>query len=444
MPGDSVKKGAVNLLFLAILLVTLGCDNTSPICDQTYTLNLEDKCLWNETVKPCLEDPLWLERDIYDAGHFLMVPLHAAFLNDQELWQNQFAQHFQRFVKAYPEHVAQGRLNRLHYLYLASRFLVLAVEKGRQDLIPPQLPSILYAEIKDLWQDNPAWEWNRDPFPGGIRARVLWKLNHKDVKQSYYRAIIDEELFLFAIAANLHAYERVSGLEDSPMLTDILDVAYRVFQQEVVLQEDGGWLFQPGIWTDHHDYAYAGRKEKAPGMEPLPVPGMAWDSSHSHRFPLWLTSLAGAYSPGSNERRFYNHLKAGLEKHLFNEVLVPRAEDSRGYRMRNFMDGRNGVYRWNYQTLQESDGYGPYQLSRTLLLGWRVFLGSDSGGTSRILEVYRDIASEYPYVVEVLALYKPKTTRESHPLISNFTSGFRELIVRLAGKLELNYAQDSG
>lgn len=367
-----------------------------------------------------------------------MVPLHFAFLNDQELLQDQFAQHFQRFVKAYPEYMAQGRLNRLHYFYLASRFLVLATEKGRQDLIPSELSSILYTDIKYLWQDSPAWQWSRDSFLGGIRERVLWKLNHKDVKQSYYRAIIDEEMFLFAIAADLRAYERLSGLEDSPILTDILDVTYRVFQQEVVLQEDGGWLFQPGVWTDHRDYAYAGRKGKTPGMEPLPVPGIASDSSHSHRFPLWLTNLAGAYPPGSNERRFYNHLKEGLEKQFFNKVLVPPTKDFPGYRMRNFMDGGNGVYRWEYATAGQDAGYGPYELSGTLLLGWWFFLD-----TSRIRHVYQDLAESFPLPPEVMDLYEgPGTSRKRHPLVSDFNSGLYELISSVAEKL--NYTKGSG
>jgi len=429
MPKNLVKKKAVDLTLLVIML----SHSISLVYAYAYTIDSKDKRLWNKTVKLYLEYPLWTDRYAYDAGHFLMVPLHAAFLNNQELWQNQFGLHFQRFVKAYPEHVAQGRLNRLHYFYLASRFLVLAAEKGGQDLIPSRFPSILYAEIRDLWQNSPAWQWSRDPFPGGIRERVLWKLNHKDVKKSYYRAIIDEELITFAIAADLRTYERLSGIKNSPILTDILNVAYKVFRQEVVPQQDGGWLFQPGVWTDHPDYTYAGHKEKIPGMKPLPVPGIACDSSHSHRFPLWLTSLAEAYPSGSKERIFYNNLKKGLEKQLFNKVLVPPTKDFPGYRMRNFMDRRNGVYRWGYSTIGENSGYGPYELSRTLLLGWWAFLGSP-----RILKVYQSIARSYPLPPKAIALYKPKTHRKRHPLISDFNRGFRELIVRLAGKLNLS------
>ena len=378
-------KKNINLIFLIIILIHF----VSPA--YADTIDLKDKFLWNKTVKFYLKYPLWTDMYAYDAGHFLMVPLHAAFLNNQEVWQIQFAQHFQRFVKAYLKYVTRNRLSRLQYLYLASRFLVLAAEKKKQGLIPSQLHSILYTEIKNFWQKDPAWQWNRTPFLGGIRERVLWKLNHKNVKKSYYRAIIDETLFVFAIAADLYTYERLSGVKNSSILTDILNVAYRVFQQEVVYQPDGGWLFQPGVWTDHPDYAYAGHKKKIPSMKPLPIPGIAWDSSHSHRFPLWLTSLAGAYPPRSKEYIFYNNLKKGLEKQFFGKVLVPPTKDFAGYRMRNFMDGRNGIYRWKYITLGKNNGYGPYELSRTLLLGWWVFLG-----TSRIFKVYKDIANSYP------------------------------------------------
>lgn len=54
---------------------------------------------------------------------------------------------------------------------------------------------------------------------------------------------------------------------------------------------DGDMIFQPGAYTDHADYAYAGRMEKVPGMEPLKVPGIAPDSSHQMRIPLELLAL---------------------------------------------------------------------------------------------------------------------------------------------------------
>jgi len=63
---------------------------------EQKTLNL-----WKRTVAPYLMDDLWNAQNIYDAGHHLMVPLHASFYFEQKEWQNQFADHFKRFVDAY-------------------------------------------------------------------------------------------------------------------------------------------------------------------------------------------------------------------------------------------------------------------------------------------------------------------------------------------------------
>ena len=45
--------------------------------------------LWNDTVAAQLKDELWNDKNIYDAGHYLMVPMHAAFLQDNVHWQKQ-------------------------------------------------------------------------------------------------------------------------------------------------------------------------------------------------------------------------------------------------------------------------------------------------------------------------------------------------------------------
>lgn len=38
--------------------------------------------LWERTISKMLKDPLWGERDAYDAGHYLMVPMHYAFKSE--------------------------------------------------------------------------------------------------------------------------------------------------------------------------------------------------------------------------------------------------------------------------------------------------------------------------------------------------------------------------
>ena len=42
-------------------------------------LNEEQQILYNSTVKMLLKEDLWTERDMYDAVHYLMIPMHYAF-----------------------------------------------------------------------------------------------------------------------------------------------------------------------------------------------------------------------------------------------------------------------------------------------------------------------------------------------------------------------------
>jgi len=407
---------------------------------ENVEVDASDQELWDKTVSQYLQDELWIERDAYDAGHYLMIPLHAAFYFDEEKWQKQFSNHFSRFMdasKEEPEKVVEGRLNRLHYLYLASRFVVLAEESDKSDLIPHGLVEILQQEVEKIWAKEPAWQWDMSPFSGGMKERVEWKLKNKDVPKSYYRAIIDEELFVFSIAADLRSYERLTKPEQqwADSITDILKVAYKTFQQEGKFQNDEGWLFQPGVWTDHPDYAYAGHMKKQPSLKPKPVLNIAGDTSYSHRFPLWLTSLAGAYEKGEPENVLYCDIKRALEKQFYEKALVKPENDFPAYRTTNFMDGHNGLYRWGYQTTGKNNGYGPYELSGTLILGWWTFLDTD-----RIRDMYKYMAEHFPLPENVIAVYVgPNTTRERHWLVrmpDTLNNGFAELIARLASKLQ--------
>lgn len=405
---------------------TLGC--ASDIDDK-------ERELWHVTVAPYLEDDLWLDLYLYDAGHYLMVPLHAAFLLNEPSWQTQFSEHLKRFLEYENrelEPTSNNRLARLHYFYLISRFVVLAEQSGQESSLTLSLVNLLYKRIEKIWHD-PAWMWGRDPFRNGMAERIEWKLNTFDVPYSYYRAITDEELFAFAIAADLRAYQRLTGYKNdsSPLLSEILSFAQLVFESEVRVR-DSGWLFQPSVWRDHPDYAFTGHDAKLPDMEPRPVEGIAWDSSHSHRFPLWLTSLMGAYDINATQRGFYHNLRDELERQFISHVLVIPSSEFDGYRTTNFMDGRNGVYRWKHDT-QGEDGYGPYELSGTMLLGWWSFLS-----TNRICTVYQDIASRFPLSDELIEVYVgPNSSRERHALVKEpevLKNGLTELIVRLASK----------
>jgi hypothetical protein len=367
--------------------------------------------LWTATIDPMLQGTIQSSEQAYNYGHYLMVPLHAAFQRHDAAWERACADHFQRLMEN-PSVLPSVPLSRLQYLYLASRFVVLAKQNGAAQLIPAGLPDLLFAEILSHWQNKPAIQWDHADFQGGMRERLLWKLNTRRVAKSYYRGILDDDFFLFAIAADLRTYGGTVAQQQewNPALNDVLTLAHRVLSQEVVPQPGGGWLLQPGAWTDHPEFQYAGNAEARPGIQPVPVPNIPWDSSHSHRFPLWLTSYMQAYAVNSDWYRFYAGLRDGLEKQFFNRVAVTPTSNNPCYLTENYMDGSNGVYRWNHASLGSGKGYGPYGVSPALMLGWWSFLDTD-----RTRQLYRDLANRFPWPRQCLEIYIGQNPDGTYP-----------------------------
>lgn len=370
-----------------------------------------------------------------NVGVIWMVPLHAAFHRRDEVWEHTFADHFSRLARN-PSSLPEAELSRLYYLYVASQFMVLAKESGQEDLIPPGLPDLLYSEVQTVWRVKPAWQWGRQPFPGGARERVLWKLDHRKTEKNYYRAILDEDLYTFAIAADLKTCERTPAQQAAwnPVLNDVLTIVQRVFTQEVVQQSDGGWLFQPGVYSDHPEYQYVGNKEAREGLKPAPVREIAEDTAHSMRFSLWLTSLMKAYPGNSEQHRFYENLRQGLERQFYTKVLVQPTPERPCFLTNNFMDGSNGVYRWNYASFGKDNGYGPYQTSGAFLLGWWTFLDTD-----RIRAVYRQAAAQFPWPRQCVEFYLgPHPSSGPFPASTldpgSSSMSIRHLLVELAGE----------
>jgi len=365
-----VKYFVLILIIISLSSILSGKSNNTVVGksqEKTIISEYEIK-LWKNTVEDYYGADLWRDEYIYDAGHFLMVPLHAAFNSGNKKWISQFDEFIDRFLIAYRDNqMSDRRLNRLQFFYFLSQYIVLLEQRGCD--IPKILPTRLYEEIKDYWTKMPAWQWGRKDFENGIMERVIWKLNIDNCKRSFYKAIIDEELFLFAIAADLLTYYILSNEKFGKIevLEDIYNIAKKVFQRRVIWNNNGGWIFQPGVWKDHGNYRYAGQYKKEEGVEEITIDGIAPDSSHGIRFPLWLSSLSQA-GESKKDKSFYKKLKSGLNNQFFNNVLIPPTEDFPSYRTTNYMDGRNGLYRGDYQTCPD-DGYGPYELSGTLMIG---------------------------------------------------------------------------
>lgn len=401
-----------------------------PVSALNGKVGVRERCLFSAVIEPYLADPLWGQRDAYDAAHHLLLPMRAAYEEPVPAWQPHFADHFAELAAVGVPKLTSNRLSRLQYLYLASQFAVTAYRNGHPEHIPDGLEALLLTELKLHWLEVPAWQWNRDPFPS-MRQRVEWKLALEDPSHSYYRAIIDEEHYVFVIAADLVALSRLRGSAEPPVALDALSLANAVYDQEVAPTLLGGWLFQPGVWEDHRDYAHAGTTVFPP-IQPAPVPGISMDTSHAHRFAFWLRSLRDAHPETSLEWTYYENLRAGLEVQFFAAAAVPPSGATPFWRTHNFLDGRNGVYRWNFPT-QPDTGYAPYGLSGTLLTGWWSDLPS-----AQAPRMYRELAERFPVGADEEQLYVgPNTTRPRHPLVTMpdaLHNGMLELLVRLGSR----------
>ncbi|UAA39642.1 hypothetical protein KIH87_04600 [Paraneptunicella aestuarii] len=352
--------------------------------------------LWPTTVGDYLEQDLWSPINIYDAGVVLMLPLEYAFhIDNNASLQIQFHDFFERYLAEFDTGLDTNDLSRFQFYYVLARYLAYTQDSGWNS-VQQELYSKLLADFNFVWlEEDTAQAGN-----AGTRVEIIQqKLNNiGNASPKYTRATIDLELFGFAIAGELAAMQRKDGQTLHVAVQEMLQLAYANFQQEVAYTSNG-WLYQPGQWDDYVDYLYAGNTELSENLEPSPVPGIATDSSHSHRMPLWLLSLAKGFPEGSEEREYFEGLSEGFESQFMSVVYVPSSAEFSGPRMTNFMDGNNGIYRYRFHNNPELKlGYEPYNLSGTLLTGFYPFMYN-----TQLRQEYADLT--FPLSDTTLQLY---------------------------------------
>lgn len=396
MNSDLRRYNGLRLLALIFVTFAAACNDSDPEPDA------------GAVTSELLAQPLWIERDAYDASHNLMVPMHAAFSVADPREVDRYVEFFRTLEATGMESLVPDRFHRLQFLYFYSRFIALLA--SREGCSQRALSH--HATVRSLWSAivmAPAWQWDRPDFPT-LFDRVRWKLDQTEVAYSYYRAITDEDLYGLAIGADLANVASQCALEEIQQYTDSLALARVIFSQEITPTAAGGWVLQKGAWTDHPDYAFAGHEQVAPDLQPAPVPGISPDSSHSFRLPLVLISFACAEEPGSAFRELFFRRTGELALQWSLRTVVMPDSSFRGVRMTNFMDGENGVYRYGYVTQGPGNGFGAYELSGSLNIGWWAFLGLAAE------PVYGAQLASLPFADEVLASYVgPNTTRIRNP-----------------------------
>jgi hypothetical protein len=385
-----------------------------------------------------LDDSLWIRRDIYDATHFLMIPLHYSFKTPRKT--EPFRNFFEKFLddkKVYFEN--PNSLHRLQFCYLVSQYLKLKTQYGNQELskLEDDLLSFLIDEIDYFWLQKTTRSWKDNDVSKyvfkGMEEKISWKLNSKELDKTYYnKAIVDDEKFLLGVAADLRFIIKSRNLnvnkQTNQQLKLIEITTLKIFKERTSV-DSGGFIFQKGFWSRHRDYRFAGCQtlaclEKGVNRKE----NISEDTSHSLRLPLLLESLKDGASKHKH-KAYYRTLKRNLLNQFLKRV-VKQNHYSKCFYLTNYLDGTNGYYRYGYST-HKNTGYGPYELSETFKLGWWVFLND-----IRINNLYEQVSINLKSQEPCEYSFKDKTTRNRNPIIDKrFDNNLYIQITKMASEI---------
>jgi len=211
---------------------------------------------------------------------------------------------------------------------------------------------------------------------------------------SYTGAITSAESIFMATASNLRVYFNNSGRNLPVVLTEIHNTAYKLFSFEEKLNNNT-WHLQPGRMKDHPDYKFAGYQENMRGYyhNPKPVEGIGTDVSHFMAiWPAVIYSFKVGSYDSVEKSAYFNGLLAGIGNQLQQRVIVQPSKEVPIFRLTNYMDGTNGLYRWNYNNRGLRDVIKPYQLSCAYMYSNLFLLNSDY-----IRTLYGKILATLPY-----------------------------------------------
>jgi hypothetical protein len=222
---------------------------------------------------------------------------------------------------------------------------------------------------------------------------VLTLVSHDSASaQSYKAAINAKELLVLMTACDLLPSARAFG-HSLDVLDQMCTQGKQLLKIGMSSSGPGPWIWQPGKMTDHDDFKYAGNARIATILKERKVPGISLDSSHFYaKWPLFFLSARNASK--EDEKELFQNAIAGLIANLFEKV-VSKNEEECVVRYANYIDGTNGVYRWNWQWKGPTYGHSEYGLSYTPFISSLALLNSD-----KITEHYREISACYPYSAE--------------------------------------------
>lgn len=421
------------MLILLFITSILGCSKTDspPPQKQTKEHRTEVQILWRDNINTVLKEPLWRSEFAYDAATTLMLPMHYAFKYPERFSEDprvDFDLFFTLMELELELNDIENRVTRTQFIYFITQYLKINQSKIREQEYLMALFRHVEANLIDLWLFEKAVHWDAKLEFSGIIERLLWKLSEENTNYAYYKAVVDEEWATLVALSDLIYISKNTGIALNFKASEVIDISDKLVRSFGDYSENE-FFFQKGVWYDHPDYRYAGNDRIYADMLPFPVEGIAIDSSHSHRMPLWLISMRDVAQDESLFSNAINGIRNSFESNAFKQEFIA---GERLFLQTNYLDGNNGVYRFNYDTQGEGRGYEAYQLSGTLFVGYYAFMGSNVYSKNMIESLIN-----FPLSESALSFYVgPNTTRNRHPKFAwpeYFNNGFALLFANIAG-----------
>lgn len=227
------------------------------------------------------------------------------------------------------------------------------------------------------------WECSQEASTHQLRVNQLAYHRSKE-KKGYCNAIVDKDLFIAGIGAELvatidslggsHPYIPADLVQDIRIHTRNLSQLFASRHSKRSIMYGGKKIevavFDPGGFDDHPDHAYSGYTKKSvfPGwttkegktsrIPPQPAQGTGWDLSHARRIPIVWDSL----------RRHSAHFDGTfptqdqVQQYARQLAYVTFLGNQNNPRFANYFDGSNGWYRVDYANRPDF-GYEPEHFS---------------------------------------------------------------------------------
>ncbi len=348
-------------------------------------------------LKEAFDDPKYLS----SIPEIVMIPQEFAFgKNDVEIKQD-LSVFYNSMTLSLNDiktmRVKNHGLSRLSLIKAVSHYLRLIKENGQASSgLEQKLLAFTLSEIEYFYNlSNPGWP---PLINGNVRERIIWGLeNWNDVPKGLnnYAFSINDDIWRLAEAnANMFVYLEKSKQFIPNYIKELRELSYQ-FVNEGGVTSRLGYVFQPGSISDHPDNLYAGHEKIFSNIEHKEVEGLGWDTSHFSMFPSMIYSLKKSFEKDEIKFNYLSACSQEISNMFYGEIVE---EIGGSTYTKNYMDGTNGVYRYDEKT---TDGYLPYELSGTILFGHWLYMN-----TKENYVFFNNLFNSFPLKHETIKTYQ--------------------------------------